>query len=52
VTADAAAWYHRGEARVLYDFTVVDGLVGNITFRAEPEVLAQVVRRDGEQRRG
>lgn len=48
----AAAWFHRGEARVLFDFTVVDGLVVHITFRAEPEVLAQVVRRDGRRRRG
>ncbi|MEX5271481.1 sigma-70 family RNA polymerase sigma factor [Kocuria sabuli] len=48
----AAAWFHRGEARVLFDFTVVDGLVAHIMFRAEPEVLAQVVRRDGGRRRG
>jgi len=47
-----AAWFHRGEAKVLFDFTVLDGLVRRITFRAEPEVLAQVARRDGEQRRG
>ncbi len=46
------AWFHRGEAKVLFDFTVLDGLVRRITFRAEPEVLAQVARRDGEQRRG
>ena len=48
----AAAWFHRGEARVLFDFAVEDGLVRGITFRADPEVLAQVVRRDGERRRG
>lgn len=47
-----AAWFHRGEAMVLFEFTVIDGLVGRITFRAEPEVLAQVVRRDGQERRG
>jgi len=47
-----AAWFHRGEAKVLFDFTVLDGLVRRITFRAEPEVLAQVARRDGEQRHG
>ena len=47
-----AAWFHRGEAKVLFDFTVLDGLVRRITFRAQPEVLAQVARRDGEQRRG
>ena len=42
-----AAWYHQGEARVLFDFTVVDGLVQGITFRAEPDVLSRVVRRTG-----
>lgn len=47
----AAAWFHRGEAKVLFDFTVVDGVVTSITFRAEPELLAQVARRDGGQRR-
>ncbi|WP_007023356.1 sigma-70 family RNA polymerase sigma factor [Saccharomonospora iraqiensis] len=48
----AAAWFHRGAAKVLFDFTVVDGVVVGITFRAEPEVLARVSRRDGKQRRG
>lgn len=47
----AAAWFHRGRARVLFDITVVDGLVAHITFRAAPEVLAQVVRRDGQRPR-
>jgi len=47
-----AAWFHRGEAKVLFDFTVADGLVSHITFRAEPGVLAQLVRRDGQERRG
>ncbi|GAB3253955.1 sigma-70 family RNA polymerase sigma factor family protein [Arthrobacter pigmenti] len=47
----AAAWFHRGEARVLFDFTVVDGLVSRITFRAEPKVLEQAARRDGGDRR-
>ena len=45
-----AAWIHRGEARVAFDFTVVDGLVHGITFRAEPDVLAGVVRRRGATR--
>ncbi|ROS75264.1 sigma-70 family RNA polymerase sigma factor [Cellulomonas sp. PhB143] len=45
-----AAWFHRGEARVLFDFAVSGGLVRGITFRAEPEVLARVVRRDGAER--
>ncbi len=47
-----AAWFHRGEAKVLFDFTVVDGLVHGIAFRAEPETLARVARRDGQERHG
>ena len=43
----AAAWYLRGEAKVLFDFTVVDGVVTQITFRAGPDVLSRVARRDG-----
>ncbi len=42
-----AAWYHRGEARVLFDITVEDGVVSGIVFRADPGVLARVVRRPG-----
>ncbi|WP_432572695.1 sigma-70 family RNA polymerase sigma factor [Kineococcus sp. SYSU DK005] len=42
-----AAWFHRGRARVLFDFEVSDGLVRSITFRAEPALLARLVRRDG-----
>nr|WP_301539671.1 sigma-70 family RNA polymerase sigma factor [Nocardioides sp. zg-DK7169] len=42
------AWFHRGAAKVVFDFAVEDGLVRAITFRAAPEVLAQVVRRDGD----
>lgn len=45
------AWYDRGRAMVLFDIEVVDGLVQRITFRAEPEVLAQVVRRKGADAR-
>jgi RNA polymerase sigma factor (sigma-70 family) len=41
------AWFHRGQAKVVFDFTVVDGLVQAITFRAAPDVLARVVGRDG-----
>ncbi len=48
----AAAWFHRGKAMVLFDFTVADGVVRHITFRAEPQVLAQLERRDGSERRG
>lgn len=46
-----AAWFHRGQAKVLFDFTVSDGLVHRITFRADPTVLALATRRDGEERR-
>ncbi|WP_330882983.1 sigma-70 family RNA polymerase sigma factor [Brachybacterium sp.] len=42
-----SAWYDRGIARVLFDLTVVDGRVTRIDFRADPEVIARVVRRDG-----
>lgn len=41
-----AAWYHRGQARVVFDFTVEGGLVTGIVFRADPDVLARVVRRE------
>jgi RNA polymerase sigma factor (sigma-70 family) len=43
-----AAWVHRGETRVVFDFTVVDGVVRRIEFRAEPGVLADVRSRKGE----
>jgi len=42
-----AAWYDRGVARVLFDFTVVHGVVTRIVFRADPEVISRVVRRTG-----
>lgn len=41
-----SAWFHRGEAKVVFDFAVADGLVRSITFRAAPETLATVVRRE------
>ncbi len=44
-----AAWLHRGEARVAFDFTVVDGVVTRIEFRADAAVLAGVRTRKGEQ---
>lgn len=43
----ASAWYDRGVARVLFDLTVADGRIARIDFRADPEVLARVARRDG-----
>ena len=45
------AWFDRGQARVVFDFVVADGLVRAITFRAAPETLAQVVRRSGGEAR-
>ena len=47
----AAAWFHRGKAMVVFEFAVVNGAVRRITFRADPEVLARVTRRDGQERR-
>ena len=47
----ASAWYDRGIARVLFDLTVVDGRVARIDFRADPEVLARMARRDGARLR-
>ncbi|MDQ2756223.1 MAG: sigma-70 family RNA polymerase sigma factor [Actinomycetota bacterium] len=47
-----AAWFHLGTARVVFDFTVDGGLVNAITFRAAPDVLSHVVRRDGGRPRG
>lgn len=47
----AAAWFHRGQAMVVFDFTVVNGAVRCITLRAEPEVLEWVTRRDGQEGR-
>ncbi|WP_235735298.1 sigma-70 family RNA polymerase sigma factor [Nocardioides alcanivorans] len=42
-----AAWIHRGEPKVAFDFRIVDGRVQEITFRAAPELLAGVRRREG-----
>jgi len=47
----ASAWFHRGAAAVVFDFEVADGMVRSITFRAEPGVLEQVVRREGPSAR-
>jgi len=46
------AWFHLGSAKVVFDFTVDEGLVRAITFRAAPDVLSRVVRRDGGRPRG
>ncbi len=47
----ASAWFHRGEARVVFDFEVSGGRVRAITFRAAPDLLARVVRREGDHAR-
>ncbi|MGB7448720.1 MAG: sigma factor [Ornithinimicrobium sp.] len=45
-----AAWFHRGAARVLFDFEIEGRRVSRITFRADPAVLAGVERRrDGSR---
>jgi RNA polymerase sigma factor (sigma-70 family) len=46
-----SAWFQLGEARVAFDFTVRDGRVAAITFRAAPDLLSRIVRRDGDRRR-
>lgn len=50
--APGAAWFHRGDARVAFDFTVANGVVRRIDFRADAEVLARISRRSGDSRRG
>lgn len=40
-----AAWFDRGEARVVFDFTITNGAVALITFRAQPDLLAGIRRR-------
>ncbi len=44
-----AAWVHRGRPRVVFDFTVVDGRVTRIEFRADAAVLAGIRARAGER---
>lgn len=46
-----AAWFNHGQARVVFDFTIVDGAVARIDFRADPRTLAEVGRRCGPDRR-
>ncbi len=46
-----AAWFHRGTARVAFDFTITGGVVHRIDFRADREILAQITRRDGGAQR-
>ena len=46
-----AAWFHRGEPRVAFAFTVTEGVVARIDFRADPDVLGLVERRTDTTRR-
>ncbi len=46
-----SAWFHRGQAMVLFDFTIVGGVVQSIVFRAEPTLLSRVARRDRDKLR-
>ncbi len=41
------AWFHRGYARVVFDFEVAAGRVRGIVFRADPGLLGRVERREG-----
>ncbi len=46
-----SAWIHRGEAKVAFDFTIEDGQIRHLQFRAAPDVLAGVRRRAGNAAR-
>jgi RNA polymerase sigma-70 factor (ECF subfamily) len=46
-----AAWIHRGEVKVAFDFTVEHGQVRQLRFRADGDVLAGVRRREGATER-
>ncbi len=45
-----AAWFHLGEPRVVFDFTIDHGVVRRIDFRAEPDLLALVGHRKDQHR--
>ncbi len=47
-----AAWFHRGSARVAFDFTIAEGVVQRIDFRADPDMLDRIARRDDDESRG
>ncbi|MBN1093023.1 sigma-70 family RNA polymerase sigma factor [Blastococcus sp. TML/M2B] len=48
----AAAWFQRGEPRVVFDISVADGVVTRIDFRADPGLLAGVRPRRGTAAEG
>ncbi len=45
-----AAWFHRGDVRVAFDFTVLDGVIARIDLRADPDILTTVTRCRDESR--
>jgi RNA polymerase sigma-70 factor (ECF subfamily) len=47
----AAAWFLQGQAKVVFAFTISDGVVSRIDFRADPDSLALVEARRGSERR-
>ncbi len=47
----ASAWFHRGQAKVAFAFTISAGVVQSIEFQAAPDVLARVVLRSGSDLR-
>ncbi len=42
-----AAWFNRGKAQVVFDFTVEAGAIRRLQFRADPALLEALVARDG-----
>ena len=42
-----AAWFDRGVAKVVFVFTIYDGMVDRIDFGADPDLVACVRRRNG-----
>lgn len=42
-----AAWIHRGEVKVAFDFAIEAGQISHLQFRADADVLARVRRREG-----
>ncbi len=45
-----AAWIHHGETKVVFDFTIENGLIHRIDFRAKSAILKQAQRRTGQKR--
>lgn len=38
----AAAWVHQGEARVVFDFTIQDGIIQEIWLRSDPDFMTGI----------